>query len=120
MEIKVNRHGVNTKIQYHNQTESIMREHKFTDRREGYWYRLDSVGDNITLNISFPKEDGQQDELDIAVLDEDFLQPWDYQHLLSKHPDFKPALEIKDKVETIIAELTDAGILSGHETGEYI
>ena len=120
MKVETNKHGVNTNIDYHPKDEATMRSLGFTDHREGFWYKCKYLDKDITFNVSFPKSYTSQDDLDIAVLDEMFLQPYDYQYLLSKHPNFEFALKIKDKVEQTMDELQSQGILSGHAKGEYI
>jgi hypothetical protein len=54
------------------------------------------------------------------VLDEDFGQPYDYQYMLKKNPNFEPYLIIKEQVEEYMKYLQDNGVLSGHEYGDYI
>ena len=56
----------------------------------------------------------------IDVLDEDFLQPYDYQEILRRDPHHKLALNVLHQVENWMEELQTAGVLSGHKRGEYI
>ena len=71
----------------------------------------------ISFNVHIPK-DGS--DLNIMVLDDDFLQPYDYQDLLSKNPKNECANIVKEQVEKLMKYLHDNGVLSGHIYGEYI
>ena len=71
----------------------------------------------VLFNVHIPK-DGS--DLNIMVLDDDFLQPYDYQDLLSKNPKNECANIVKEQVEKLMKYLYDNGVLSGHIYGEYI
>lgn len=126
MNIEVNSNGVNSLIKYNILSDERMREIGFTDHSNSRWYFSRMInfpkdkrysGFNISFNVSIPK-DGS--DLRIDILDEDFLQPYDYQYLLEKNPDLEPALIISKQVEKWMSYLTEAGVLSGHVYGEYI
>ena len=59
-------------------------------------------------------------DLRIDILDEDFLQPYDYQTILKKNPENEVALEVEVNVEKYMKYLQNCGVLSGHIEGEYI
>lgn len=115
--VKVNKHGTNVKIKAHILEEEKMRELGFTDFCEDIWYWHKTVGEDITFNLHI-KKDGS--DMWIDVLDEDFCQPYDYQHILERNPKLSFALEVKKKVKDIMTYLQEVGVLSGHEYGEYI
>lgn len=126
MNIEANSNGVNSLIKYNILSDERMREIGFTDHSKSRWYFSRMInfpkdkrysGFDISFNVSIPK-DGS--DLRIDILDEDFLQPYDYQYLLEKNPDLEPALIISKQVEKWISYLTEAGVLSGHVYGEYI
>lgn len=105
-----------------------MREIGFTDHAKDRWYFCRMLeypkdkkgryhGFEISFNVTIPK-DGS--DFSIDVLDEDFLQPYDYQYMLNSNPDFEPALITKEQVEEWMTYLQDNGVLSGHKYGEYI
>ncbi|MET3505508.1 hypothetical protein [Halalkalibacter oceani] len=94
-----------------------MRELSFTEYRKGYWHYCKTVEEDITFNLTVKKEDSS---FKIDVLDENFLQPYDYQYYLSQDPNFKFALTVKDKVEKIMLDLTEKGIVENYTAGEYI
>lgn len=94
-----------------------MREIGFTDHNEDYWYYCRNLGNEITFNLSMRK-DGFEYKID--VLDEDFGQPYDYQYYLSQNPASEFALRIKEKVEEIMLELGELGVVFFYERGDYI
>ena len=119
MNTKVNENGVNANIKVHVLNEDKMRELGFTDFREGYWYYCKAVGGkDITFNLSINKVNAEDFRLD--VLDEGFLQPYDYQYYLERNPEHQFAIQVRDNVEEQMGILQAAGVLSGHVKGEYI
>ena len=72
---------------------------------------------DITLNLTIAK-DGSDWELD--VLDERFLQPYDYQGLLERNPDNGYARAVADECERQYRLLTEAGILTGWHEGMWV
>lgn len=89
---------------------------------EKYYYgkRLtDEKNFDITLNITLPVNI-DQDKLSIDVLDEAFLQPYDFQSMLRKNPNFKYALQVANAFENQMEKLAEAGVLHGHKRGEYV
>lgn len=125
-EIILNKNGVNAKIKANILSDSKMREIGFTDYAKHSWYfqRLIKFpkmkkyrGFEISFGVTIPK-DGS--DISIDVLDEDFLQPYDYQAMLSKNTTFEPALIVNEQVEEWMKYLEDNGVLSGHIKGEYI
>ena len=69
----------------------------------------------ISLNIS--KQDGI---LKIDVLDEDFLQPYDYQYVLKKNPNHTVARAVKDSVDSELCKIQDYGIIRGFDSANYV
>lgn len=124
-DIKTNSHGVNAKIKGHILPESQMREIGFTDYAKDRWYFCRMIqfpkkkyrGLEISFSVTIPK-DGS--DIRIDVLDEDFCQPYDYQHFLSKNPQHKISNIIKEQVEDWMEMLQEKGVLEGHVRGEYI
>lgn len=115
--VKVNSKGTNKNIKAHILSDEEMLEIGFTDRHEPHWYFCKGLGNDITFNVTVPK-DGS--DIEIVTLDEQFLQPYDYQNILKKHPDLKLALSIKDKTEQWMKYLINKGVLSGWNVGDYI
>lgn len=124
--VKLNSHGVNSKIKAHILSDEEMKAIGFTNHYEPTWSFCRSIkfpqtkryrGFDISFVVSIPK-DGS--DIRIDVLDEDFCQPYDYQYMLNKDPKFKPALITFEQVEEYMEYLQSKGVLSGHVKGEYI
>ena len=69
---------------------------------------------DITFNISIVKS---TKEVIIDVLDEEFLQPYDYQEMLGLND---IANEVHHKVQECMKSLVDSGIIVGYNMGDYI
>lgn len=126
MEIKLNKHGVNALIGANILNEAKMRELGFTDFAKDRWYFCRGInfpkqkrykGFDISFSVTIPKNG---DDIRIDVLDEDFCQPYDYQRMLEKNPNFEPALIVNEQVEEWMEYLQKNNVLFGHIKGEYI
>lgn len=115
--VEVNSKGTNVKIKAHILPDESMREIGFTDSCKDRWYYCKSVGRDTTFNVTIPK-DGS--DIEIITLDENFCQPYDYQHILDRTPKLAFALEVREQVEKQMEYLQSRGVISGHERGEYI
>lgn len=115
--MELDRNGLNTAINANVLPEPDMRRLGFTDHSEKTWYYCTRVGTGISFNVSIPK-DGSR--LRIDVLDEDFLQPYDYQRILEKNPKFPFAEGVKAGVEFQMETLSEAGVITGYHKGMYI
>ena len=110
--------GNNAAIEAHVLDDAAMRRVGFTDRTERTWYFTRTFRPyRISFNVAIDKATR---EVAIDVLDEDFLQPYDYQAMLSNDPTCQPALDVERFVEGQMACLQNEGVLSGHVRGEYI
>lgn len=124
MNVEVNSNGVNKLIKYNILSDEEMRAIGFTDYAKDTWYFCRMIkftkghrGLDISFNVSIPKDNS---DIQIDVLDEAFCQPYDYQYMLDKNPNFEPALVVKEQVEDWMKYLQDSGVISGHVYGEYI
>ena len=126
-EVEVNSYGVNKLIKYKVLSDDKMREIGFTDYAKDSWCFCKSIEfpkDKryrffyLSFNVSIPKN--SLDEIRIDILNEDFLQPYDYQYMLYQNPNFEPALIVKEQVEKWMKYLQDNGVLSGHKPNDYI
>ena len=116
----LNEHGVNAEISATLLDDKKMRKAGFADNKEK-WFLFKHVGNpkyDISFSVEIPKQD--PGKLRIDVLDEDFCQPYDYQHILINNPICIPALRVWIDVEELMEQLKDAGIINGHVFGEYI
>lgn len=120
--IETDENGLNAKIRFHLLPAGQMAALGFRDC-EDEWYLMRFVGlkyrdeYDFSFNVSVPK-DGSRGRID--VLDESFCQPYPYDLILSRNPDNRYACAVRDDVEREMATLIDAGVISGHEYGEYI
>ena len=126
MNIEVNSNGVNKLIKYNILSDEKMRDIGFTDYSKDRWYFCRMIkfpntkryrGFDISFNVSILKDNS---DIRIDVLDEDFCQPYDYQYMLDKTPNFEPCLIVKEQVEDWMKYLQGKGVISGHVYGEYI
>lgn len=124
MDVEVNSNGVNKLIKYNILSDEEMRDIGFTDYAGDTWYFCRMIkfpkghrGFDISFNVSIPKDNS---DIQIDVLDEAFCQPYDYQYMLDKNPEFEPALVVKEQVEDWMKYLQDNEVISGHVYGEYI
>lgn len=128
--VEVNSHGVNKKIKSVVLSNKEMKKTGFTNYVEGQWYFYKNIrlpkkrkfsDTEISFNVTI-YEDGS--DIRIDILDEDFLQPYDYQYILAcapvSHPERELANVVKEQVEKWMKHLQNKGILSGHNYGEYI
>ena len=115
---KLNENGNNANIKISLLPEQEMRSLGFTDRREGYWYLHKNLGHNISFNLSVAKENTEDWRID--VLDELFLQPYDYQFLMAEGIVNNVAKDVKAKVEQLMQMLVEKGIVTGYNKGDYI
>ncbi len=109
--------GLNAAIDANILSDEAMRELGFTDYSKVSWYFCRRAGVDVTFNVSIPKDGGR---LKIDVLDEDFGQPYDYQNFLLSDPSHSFALNVKESVERYMMKLTEAGVITGWEQGDYI
>lgn len=96
-----------------------MREIGFTDYKEDTWYfcnRLKEIND-ISFSISI-KKDGTEFRID--VLDENYLQPYNYQRMLKEDPKFLYGLITHVQVQGWMKYLQDNGVISGYIANDYI
>lgn len=118
-DVKLDENGLNANIKAHILPDEKMRQLGFTDRNKNVWYFHECWGDiEISFNVRIPKDNPK--DLEIDVLDENFLQPYDYQYILSRIPDQKVALMVKNRVDRCMTRLIDGGVLSGWKVGDYL
>lgn len=145
MGTKTNSHGTNCAIKYHVLPDEKMKElgfwdgwnHDFThwsrsvcvEKPESQYTEQDlkKIKKNpnykprysdISFDVTIPK-DGISD-LDINTIDEDFLQPYDWQAMIERKGAPMLAYACRDFVEKQMEFLQEAGLLEGHTKGEYI
>ena len=109
----------NAAIKVHLLPEEKMREIGFTDHAEDRWFYFKTIHNfDISFSLTIPKDN--PDDWRIDILDEDFLQPYDYQYMLDNGSNNNVAKLVEIRVEEQMKYLADNGIISGHEVGDYI
>lgn len=125
-DIELNKNGVNAAITATILPEEEMRRIGFTDFNEDFWFFSRGVvfpkdvryrNFDITFNVTIPK-DGS--DIRIDILDDEWMQPYDYQGILGRNSTFEPCVIIDEQVESWMKYLQDKGVLAGHVKGEYI
>lgn len=118
--VPINKRGLNANVKAHILSDDDMNRLGFTDLGTESWYLCKHVHKypTITFNVVIPKDNPE--DLRIDVLDEEFLQPYDYQSILEHNPKFAPALEVKESVDMFMMYLIGNGVLSGWSIGDYL
>lgn len=113
--VPINSRGNNSNIKAGlSVTDDTMKANGFYQRNGG-WYYTKYLGYDISLNVFI-----LCDCVAIDILDESFCQPFDYQYILRKHPESKVVLEIHNKVQSVMKQLSDNGIIVGYIANDFI
>ncbi len=116
---ELNNKGFTKKIKISpNMTKEKLLECGFTNFNKPTLYFCKMVGDEISFNLLVNDKTLEIQAID--VLDEDFLQPYDYQSMLMKNANFKPAQQVFDKVDEVLNQLQSDGIITGYNRGMYV
>lgn len=116
-DVEVNSKGTNKAIKANILSDEEMRSIGFTDRCHEHWYFYKDLGNDISFDVIIPK-DGS--DIEIATIDDDWGQYYDFQHILRNNPNFEFALNIREQVEKWMAYLTEKGVIYGWVKGMYI
>lgn len=119
--MKVRENGTNAAIQAHILSDERMRKLGFTDNKKDTWYfsrMLHPTKYDISFNVSINKDN--PGDLRIDIIDEEFLQPYDYQYMLSNGSTNKVTLAVKEQVDNLMIYLVDNGVLSNWQVGDYV
>lgn len=109
----------NALIQGHVVADKEMREAGFTDHRDGIWYYCAMLSDvsGISFNCTINKK---TNHVEIDVLDEDWLQTYDYQSILKKDTKHHYALLVHAQVQKQMQKLQEIGVIDGYIPNDYI
>ena len=118
-QVKSNPHNATTTIKAYILDDEYLRKIGFTDHVPEQWYYWVCMPKayDISFNVTIPK-DGS--DIKIEVLDESFLQPYDFQYYLSTNPNHKFALDVQKFVYEQMERLMKYGVISGWRLGYYI
>lgn len=114
---KQTKHHNNADIQVHVLDDRSMRRLRFTDNILDEWYYCHILDGSISFNMRI-KKDGSDWRID--VLDEDYLQPYDYQCSIMLGRPTAYARKIKKLVDDQMLRLIAHGVISNWEIGNYI
>lgn len=114
-----NKKGQNSNIKLNpNLKEKTLLDFGFTKEPTSEFYMMSKLTSDISFNIEI---DIETNDISIEILDEDFLQPYDYQIML-KNPNYVPKIAkiVHYKVQEIMKKLVDSGIIEGYKENDYI
>lgn len=74
--------------------------------------------DDISFNLRVSKKTLKITDID--VLDENFMQPYDYQAMIMDNRNYTTARKVFDKVNEILSKFQDDGIIAGYQRGMYV
>ena len=117
MNVPLDTNHQNANIKANILSDDEMRELGFTDFAKDTWYfsrRVGGENSDISLNITIFKRTGN---IRIDVLDEMFLQPYDFQMYIGKN---EIANRVYDDVQSYMKYFMDKGVISGYTLGDYI
>ena len=89
-DIECRANGTNKKIKFNILADEEMRKIGFTDISVKFWYYCNIIGSEfkVSFSVIIPKNKDYS-KFRIDILDEDFGQPYDYQSILKKNPNFE-------------------------------
>lgn len=114
-----NKFGQNSNIKLNpNLKEETLLNFGFVKEPTSEFYMMSKLTSDISFNVEI---DIKTNDISIEVLDEDFLQPYDYQIML-KNQNYVPKIAkiVHHKVQKIMKELMDSGIIEGYVENDYI
>ena len=103
-------------------TDAELESYGFTDRIKKRWYYYRKIMPDITFNLTIDKKTRKAT---VEVLDENYCQPYDYQHMiyLAIHENRQPnemAIVVHSKVQEKMKQLMEDGIIAGYNENDYI
>lgn len=104
--------------------DEVMYDLGFTDFVEGFWYYTTDLK-NIDIPISFNLSINKKTlDYSIDVLDDDILQPVNYQKYIIEAKDIKEInsfyLKIHKQVQEIMKYLTEVNIINNYKENDFI
>lgn len=117
--VKLTEHDNNAAIKVHILDDATMKLNgfrRFIDGVDNWWYFCKRVHKDITFNMTIYDSGDWQ----IDILDECFLQPYDYQAMYESG-NYRPVvLTVMKNVNEIMDSFVHKGIISGWKVGDYI
>lgn len=116
---ELNNRGFTNRIQIHDgQTKETLLSHGFIDNHASKLYLCRMVTPSISFNMLLNAETFAIES--IEVLDEQFIQPYNYQQMILEGDAPEMAVEVYRKVNQILDNLQTFGVITGFEKGMYI
>lgn len=118
-DVLINKSGQNANIRVSPNLEGkTLLDFGFARTSVSKYYMMSKLTSDISFNIEI---DIETNNISIEVLDEDFLQPYDYQIILKNLNSIpKIAKIVHHKVQKIMKELMDSRIIEGYVENDYI
>ena len=116
-DVPLDERGQNANIKFHILDKETMNSYGFGYTYERWLFNV-GITDTISMNITISDEcEGL-----IDILDDDFLQPYDFQGMILDKGDKAPNLakKVQNDVYMIMCNLSANGIISGWSIGDYI
>lgn len=111
--------GFTNRIQISNhQTKESLLTYGFTNHDKPTLYYMTMIDGNISFNLSVRIDTLEITKLD--VLNEEWLQPYDYQSEILSGSYSGKAQNTYHKVNNILSKLQKDGIITGFEKGMYV
>lgn len=116
-DVPLDNRGQNANIKFHIKDEETMKSLGF-GFTYGEWLFSLGLTDTISLNIHIL----ENEEGIIQILDDDFLQPYDFQNMIIEKGNKAPSVakKVQNEVYIIMCSLSANGIISGWSIGDYI
>ena len=101
-----------------NQTKATLLEYGFTNHNKSTLYYMEMIDSNTSFNLTVSVSTLEIKNID--VLNEEWLQPYDYQAEILKGEYSGKTRNVYNKVNNILSKLQKDGIIIGYEKGMYI
>ena len=111
--------GFTNKIKIHpSQTKEKLLQYGFTNYNPERLYFCRMLDKDISFNLSI--DINTLEILEIDILDEDFLQPYDYQSSIIRGNPSKMEIRIFKAVNKLLTQLQEDGVIIGFTEGMYV
>lgn len=94
-----------------------MRRIGFIDFDKDSWSYCKKIARGLTFNVRIVKK---SKKINIAVIEEDWQQPYDYQELIRSGSRNEYVLKVHKIVQEHMAHLIKKGVITGYTMGDYI
>lgn len=115
-ETEVNEFGNNKNIKFHVVDKDIMESCGFKKLKDGTWCFCKGITHRISFNVTIKKDDNGY----IDILDNDWLQPYDFQAFIMNGNPNEVAIKVQKEVYQWMDSFKTFGIIEYWEWGDYI